>query len=267
MRLIRVLLSMSFVLSASSAHAQSASDPISGTWTGDIGLDETTRHALTLQLRFDGTSAISGTITGPGPADLKGGTFDPKTGAFKLEVDAGDAQPNIFVFEGVAVKGMATGRVTNNNQQGTFRLTRGAATTPTRSDGVIVPPELQLRFDEVSAWVTKAAQGVPADKYTYQPNQSVRSFGQLIGHIVDGSNYYCGKAAGGQAQWSEATEKGATDKATVVQKLTQALAACSALYGGKGQPGPLVDNVAHTSLHYGNIITYMRLLGLTPPSS
>jgi hypothetical protein len=25
--------------------------------------------------------------------------------------------------------------------------------------------------------------------------------------------------------------------------------------------------VGHTSLHYGNIITYMRMMGLKPPSS
>ena len=52
-----------------------------------------------------------------------------------------------------------------------------------------------------------------------------------------------------------------------VQPMPPTLAACSAQYNGNGQPGPLIDNVAHTSLHYGNVITYMRLLGLTPPSS
>jgi uncharacterized damage-inducible protein DinB len=25
--------------------------------------------------------------------------------------------------------------------------------------------------------------------------------------------------------------------------------------------------IAHTNLHYGNLVTYMRMLGLTPPSS
>jgi hypothetical protein len=52
-----------------------------------------------------------------------------------------------------------------------------------------------------------------------------------------------------------------------VQKLKQSIDACNAVYGGGGQVGALFGNVGHTSLHYGNIITYMRMLGLTPPSS
>jgi uncharacterized damage-inducible protein DinB len=264
MRYSSLLVALSVVLAAPSARAQTV-DPISGTWTGDIGLDEVSRMAVTMELRFDGASVIAGTVKGPGPAQLKSGTFDPKTGAFRLEIDVqDDSRSSPFIFEGFAVKGMATGRVSGNNQTGTFRLTRGAAPV---SGGSAAPAEVRLRFDEVSAWLTKAAAAVPADKYAYQPTKTVRTFGQLIGHIADGLNYYCGRAAGGQANWTETIEKGPTDKNAVTQKLTQSLAACSAQYNGNGQPGPLIDNVAHTSLHYGNVITYMRLLGLTPPSS
>ena len=42
---------------------------------------------------------------------------------------------------------------------------------------------------------------------------------------------------------------------------------CAAGYAGAGEIGPLTENFGHTSLHYGNMITYMRMLGLTPPSS
>jgi hypothetical protein len=267
----KLLIALSFVLIATSARAQTANaagDPISGTWTGDIGLDEVSRTPITMQLRFDGTTAIAGTIAGPGQAEIKSGTFDPKTGAFKLEIDVqDDTRPSRFVFEGIAVKGMATGRVNGNNQTGTFRFTRGAvpAAAP-QTGGSASPPELPLRFEEVSAWVAKAAQLVPADQYTYQPSKNVRTFGQLVAHIADSYNYYCGRAAG-QAQGSEAIERGSLDKATIVQKLNQSRAACAALYGGAGHAGSMIDNVAHTSLHYGNIVTYMRLLGLVPPSS
>lgn len=56
-------------------------------------------------------------------------------------------------------------------------------------------------------------------------------------------------------EWSDAVEKGKIDKATVVQKLKQSIDGCNAAYTGS------------TSLHYGNLITYMRMLGLKPPSS
>jgi hypothetical protein len=68
-------------------------------------------------------------------------------------------------------------------------------------------------------------------------------------------------------EWSEATEKGPTDKTALAAKLKAATAACQTTYGGKAQWSELIKNNEHTNLHYGNIITYMRTLGLKPPSS
>lgn len=121
-------------------------------------------------------------------------------------------------------------------------------------------------FEEVSAWVTRAADLVPADKYTYRPVGTVRTYGQQVAHIVDGYNYFCSAASGRKVEWSDAVEKGATDKATVVAKLKQSVAACTAAYKS-GSAGPLMANVSHTNLHYGNMIVYIRMLGLVPPSS
>jgi uncharacterized damage-inducible protein DinB len=122
-------------------------------------------------------------------------------------------------------------------------------------------------FAEVSAWVTKAADLVPAEKYNYRPTQTVRTFAQLVGHVADGHNWYCGNATGRKLEWSDAVEKGSADKAALVQKLKQSIDACTAVYSKGGDAGQLIGNVGHTSLHYGNIITYMRMMGLTPPSS
>ena len=126
---------------------------------------------------------------------------------------------------------------------------------------------LRFGFGEVNGWVTKAADLVPADKYSYRPAQTVRTFGQQIAHIADSYNYYCARAAGRTVQWSDAIEKGSTDKATLLPKLRQSVDACAAAYAGTASTGPGFANIAHTNLHYGNIITYMRMLGLTPPSS
>jgi len=126
---------------------------------------------------------------------------------------------------------------------------------------------VRFGFNEVSGWVTKAADLVPADKYAYKPVGTVRSYGQLVAHVADAYGYYCGQAAGRDMKWSDANEKGKTDKATVTTKLKQALDACNAVYAGAGKFPPLMANVAHTNLHYGNIITYMRMMGLVPPSS
>jgi hypothetical protein len=95
----------------------------------------------------------------------------------------------------------------------------------------------------------------------------VRTFAQLIGHIADSHRWYCANAAGRNTEWSDATEKGSSDKAALAQKLKESIDACNAVYAGTGRTKDLMANIAHTSLHYGNIITYMRMMGLVPPSS
>ena len=273
MRLRNLVIASCVLFAAESIGAQSgagAADPISGTWTGDIGLDLTNRFPIKFELKHDGAGAITGTVTGPGPADFKGGTFDLKTGALKLEVDVKDdgGASKRFLFEGTAISGLATGRVNDGTQIGSFRITKagGEATGGTKpADDVAA--ELRKGFDEVSGWVSKAADLVPADKYAYQPVKPVRSFGQLIGHIADSYNYYCARAAGRNVEWSDPVEKGKTDKATVLPKLKQALEVCNAAYAAPVQIGAALGNVAHTSLHYGNIITYLRVMGMVPPSS
>lgn len=141
-----------------------------------------------------------------------------------------------------------------------------AQTTPAKAPDVAT--ELRNGFNEVNDWVTKAAEMVPADKYNYKPVDTVRTFGQLIAHITDSYNYFCANAAGNKVEWSEAVEKGGTDKDTLLPKLKEAVGRCNAAYSsGNAQLRPLFTNVGHTSLHYGNIITYMRMMGLKPPSS
>ena len=267
-----MLMAWSAVLIAASVATPSAAlsqDPVSGTWTGDIGLTLTQRMPIKFELEFDGTSAITGTVTGPGPADFKSGTFDPNTGMLRIEVNVTDQDgAKLFLFEGFAINGMATGRVKDGNQTGTFRITKGAAAAPVPTPGSSdAAPELRRSFVEVSVNVSKAADMVPADKYTYRPAPTVRTFGQLVGHIADSYNYYCARAAGREIQWSDAIEKGNTSKATITAKLKQSLDVCTAAYGDAGKVGALIDNVGHTNLHYGNIITYLRMLGLVPPSS
>lgn len=151
-----------------------------------------------------------------------------------------------------------------------FVVTAGIASgDPARAQGESVAALVQKNFAEVHGWVTKAAEMVPADKYAYRPVSTVRTFGEQVAHIADAYVYFCAHATGRDVEWSDAVEKGATDKATITQKLAAAGNACSAAYAGAG-PGnaaPLLSNNTHANLHYGNIVTYMRMMGLVPPSS
>jgi uncharacterized damage-inducible protein DinB len=147
-------------------------------------------------------------------------------------------------------------------------LTPLLATVGTAQQPTDARAALKKGFADVSGWVTKAADLVPADKYVYRPAPTVRTFGQLVAHLVDSYAYYCAQASGKDAQWADPAEKGAVTKDALSAKLEQATDACQAAYASSTAAfGPLMENVGHTNLHYGNMITYLRMLGLTPPSS
>jgi hypothetical protein len=67
---------------------------------------------------------VTGTMTGlPNPADVKAGTFDPKTGALKLQVGKTSGPEVLLVFEGTVANGTAKGRI-SGEASGEFSLAR-----------------------------------------------------------------------------------------------------------------------------------------------
>jgi uncharacterized damage-inducible protein DinB len=126
---------------------------------------------------------------------------------------------------------------------------------------------LRKNYADVVSLLAKSADLVPADKYNYRPVGTVRTFAQLVGHLADAHNYYCAIAAGKQVQWSDPIEKGVSDKATLVAKLKESIDLCTRVYGGVGKVDVMIENIAHTNHHYGNMVTYVRMLGLVPPQS
>jgi hypothetical protein len=124
------------LLSATSMFAQSrgskaSADPISGTWKGELIFQNASRAIpITMELKFDGKSAVSGTVSGlPNPADVKAGMFDPKTGALKLQLGKTGEEAVLLVLEGTVVKGTATGRFSGDGA-GDFKVTKNTATRP-----------------------------------------------------------------------------------------------------------------------------------------
>ena len=98
-------------------------DVVSGTWTGDLVMGDRSR-AIALDLKFDGKSKVTGTFTGmPNPGDVKSGSYDPKTGALKLDLGIkGDTEVRL-TLEGTLAKDKASGRVSGEGS-GEFKLAR-----------------------------------------------------------------------------------------------------------------------------------------------
>lgn len=130
--------------------------------------------------------------------------------------------------------------------------------------------------------VVRAAEKMPEENYSFKPTPDVRSFGQLVGHVADANYMFCALASG-ETNPSKNIEKTKTSKADLVAAVKDAVAYCSKTFDGMtdAKGGETVKfarfnlarltmlslNTAHTNEHYGNIVTYMRLKGMVPPSS
>ena len=256
-----------FVLTLSVSALGAQSDPLSGKW----GRDGTTL----LDLKLDNSGAVTGQIMNGRPnnmAAIKAGNFNRQSGALKLEGEAKDdgGAANPFTIEGNLVGDSLKVTAKFGAYTGAMALVRLEATEKSVAPEtpVAIIEELRKSFTAVNAAVVRSAEMVPANKYAYKPVATVRTFGELVAHIADSYAWYCAYASGRKVEWSDAIEKGKTDKATVTLKLKESLAVCTAAYANNGsQVGGLIKNVAHTNLHYGNVITYLRMMGLVPPSS
>ena len=141
---------------------------------------------------------------------------------------------------------------------------------------------MQSAYDMIKGNITKSAEKVTEEHYSFKPSPDVRSFGQILGHIADANHMIC-SAAGGSAAPPESIEKTKTTKADLQKALADSFSACDAAYAamtdakgveivkffGREQPklGVLSFNTAHDFEHYGNLVTYMRIKGIVPPSS
>lgn len=136
-------------------------------------------------------------------------------------------------------------------------------------------------YDLVKQFVLRAAEAVPESLYAFKPTPEVRSFGQLVGHVADAQNMMCAGALGETVTPLNA-EQSITAKAALVEALKQSIATCDRAYQQPDAPtmqpmtlfgmqttrlGTLALNAAHSYEHYGNMVTYMRMNGMVPPSS
>ena len=70
--------------------------------------------------------------------------------------------------------------------------------------------------------LAEAAENMPADEYAFRPTPQVRSFGQIIGHVVDANFFFCSQAAGEKSAATVDHEQ-ITDKAGLVKALNDSL--------------------------------------------
>jgi uncharacterized damage-inducible protein DinB len=140
----------------------------------------------------------------------------------------------------------------------------------------------KIFYARMKTILVSSAEKMPEENYSFKPTEAVRSYGQIVGHLADAQYNFCSLALGENNPGLK-IEETKTTKADLVAALKGALAYCDKAYDamtdasgtqtvkmfGMDMPkfGVLNINNAHDMEHYGNLVTYMRLKNIAPPTS
>ncbi|HEX6314230.1 MAG TPA: DinB family protein [Gemmatimonadaceae bacterium] len=149
----------------------------------------------------------------------------------------------------------------------------------------------QAQFEQIHSFVMRSAEKIGDDLYSFKPTPEVRSIAGVLGHIADSNRLLCGIASGEKVDFekimkdptSVQVHEKKTSKADIISALKESQAFCASVFAkmtdasgqeaipwfGRTTPRLMVMTMttSHVWEHYGNLVTYMRLKGIVPPSS
>jgi uncharacterized damage-inducible protein DinB len=138
--------------------------------------------------------------------------------------------------------------------------------------------------------IVKSAERMPEESYGMRPGpqMEVRTFGQLVGHLANFSYIFCSDAKGEKNPVADHDFEKLATKAELIKALNASFSYCDGVFAGvtdasltdtisatrdDGSKVPalriarLIAEISHNQEHYGNIVTYMRIKSMVPPSS
>jgi uncharacterized damage-inducible protein DinB len=137
-------------------------------------------------------------------------------------------------------------------------------------------------YERTKGILLRSAEKMPEENYNFKPVDTVRTYGQIIGHLADAQYLFCSTASG-EKNPDLKIEKTKTSKADLIAALKEGIAYCDKVYDSMtdatatqtvkffGNDVPkfavLSINIGHNMEHYGNLVTYMRIKGIVPPTS
>jgi uncharacterized damage-inducible protein DinB len=137
-------------------------------------------------------------------------------------------------------------------------------------------------YERTKGTLLRSAEKMPEENYGFKPVDTVRSYGQIVGHLADAQYLFC-SAASGEKNPELNIEKTKTSKADLVAALKEGFAFCDKVYDSMTDAAAtekvkffgndasrfavLSVNIGHNMEHYGNLVTYMRMKGVVPPTS
>jgi uncharacterized damage-inducible protein DinB len=145
-----------------------------------------------------------------------------------------------------------------------------------------ISASLVQQYEPLKDYIVKAAEEMPAADYGFKPTPKIRTFGQIVGHVADAEYEFCAGLRGVPNPEKNSAEK-MTTKAQLVKTVSASFAYCDAPFRGARDAAmndkvsmfgethtrlySMVSNISHANEHYGNMVIYLRLRGLVPPSS
>ncbi|HEU5145132.1 MAG TPA: DinB family protein [Chryseosolibacter sp.] len=138
----------------------------------------------------------------------------------------------------------------------------------------------------VSGQVMQLAKAIPAEKYSYTPQQGVRSVSEVCAHIIS-ANYFFASRLGAKIPEDvemETLEKELNEKEMIEKELKRSYEVMiqaikntddAALANKVEFPFPgeftsmsaILISLSHSNEHLGQLIAYARMNGITPPWS
>lgn len=129
--------------------------------------------------------------------------------------------------------------------------------------------------------MVRSAQKMPETNYSFRPVETVRTFGEIVAHVTDSQYRSCSAVLGDKP--APKVDQSKYSKAELIAALEDAFAYCDKGYDGltdatagemvksmgRETPklGALSANNVHTIEHYGNLVTYLRIKDIVPPTS
>ncbi len=139
--------------------------------------------------------------------------------------------------------------------------------------------EIRHSYEAVKKNLLGAAAKMPEADYSFKPTPEIRSFGEVVEHVIMAQTHTCPALTGAEAGAApQGTTKSDLQKAlansfTLCDKAYDSLADATAAEmiktprGQRTKLGALSGNVTHDTEQYAILAVYMRLKGLVPPSS
>ncbi len=134
----------------------------------------------------------------------------------------------------------------------------------------------QRFFDVVRANLERSADAMPAEKYSFRLTEGQMTFAQWLIHSTQRNYSDCAVLKGVSTPAAEQQAASLKDKDEVSRALKDSFAYCAeALQNFDDQKAISSDRVSYAFLHlvvhnneiYGNIVGYLRVNGILPPST